>query len=66
MLRVLIDPSRCLKCDVCIASEVCPSRAIFRLDPEDPAIIDVKYCHGCGDCLKACPFNAILMLPLPM
>lgn len=61
MPKAFVDPSRCTRCDDCTAADACSSKAIFRIDLEDPAFVETKHCNGCGDCVKACPPNAILM-----
>lgn len=59
MLRAFIDDRRCLHCEECEAAKACPSMAIFKLDPEEPAVIEVKFCYGCGECVEQCANNAI-------
>ncbi|RLI05683.1 4Fe-4S ferredoxin [Candidatus Bathyarchaeota archaeon] len=54
-----VDPSKCLRCFKCPPIEVCPSKAISRLDPDEPPFVDVEYCLGCGECAKKCPAAAI-------
>jgi Fe-S-cluster-containing dehydrogenase component len=41
---------------------VCPKEAISK--SEDGIVtIDEEKCIGCGKCIEACPFDAIIMLP---
>jgi len=69
MLKAVIDFNRCLssiKCQdkKCLAGKVCPTRAFFKLDLEEPAVVEINRCNGCGDCLKECPVKAILIREL--
>ncbi|KYH41081.1 MAG: 4Fe-4S ferredoxin [Candidatus Bathyarchaeota archaeon B26-2] len=59
MLRAYINPRECLRCEKCSAAEVCPTNAIFKLDPDEPAVVEWKACYGCGDCVEVCPAKAI-------
>jgi len=59
MPRASIDLKKCLKCEICLAEEVCPAKAVFRIDPDGPAIIEQGVCYGCGDCVEKCPGKAI-------
>lgn len=61
MQKAFIDPEKCLRCSKCHASSVCPVGAIFRIDDEEPSIVDPKFCHGCGDCITKCPSNAVIL-----
>ena len=54
-----INPEKCLRCKDCPPLKVCPSKAISRLDPDEPPYVDVEYCLGCGECVKSCPASAI-------
>ncbi|GBE18492.1 pyuvate ferredoxin oxidoreductase subunit delta [archaeon BMS3Abin16] len=56
-----IIESKCKICDDCLALEACPSTAIYRLDGDEPPVVDVKYCHDCGECIDACPNKAIVL-----
>jgi len=52
-------PLMCKHCEdaPCVAS--CAKKAISRLSPDAPVLIDAKLCIGCRKCLRACPFGAI-------
>lgn len=49
-----LELGRCADCEVCVASESCPQKAII---PKTD--IDLLKCTGCGECRGACPFDAI-------
>ncbi|HSJ57432.1 MAG TPA: 4Fe-4S binding protein [Anaerolineae bacterium] len=56
--RVIDD--RCLACPVCLARKVCRSKALIRLDPDEPPFVDASRCYGCRACIPACPNDAIV------
>jgi len=62
MLRAEVDWSICQACDPCFARPVCRTRAVVRVDADEPALIDLTRCNGCGDCLPACPYSAISLV----
>ena len=55
-----IDETICQVCRTCEARSVCRSKAILRIDPGEPPVIDPSKCYGCNICLTACPFGAIV------
>ncbi len=59
MLRADVNWEICRACDPCSARLVCKTRAVVKMDADEPALIDVARCNGCGDCLLACPHAAI-------
>jgi Pyruvate/2-oxoacid:ferredoxin oxidoreductase delta subunit len=59
MLKALLDYRKCLRCQECSAAKVCPSKAIYKLELEGPAVIEKEYCYGCGDCTEECPAKAV-------
>jgi MinD superfamily P-loop ATPase len=59
--RAIIDPQKCLRCKKCLAAKVCPVKAIFRIDEEESAVVEVRLCHGCGDCVIVCKAGAIVL-----
>lgn len=48
----------CRRCDVCPPTEACPVNAIVRKRDKYPRISQLK-CVRCGDCARACPYDAI-------
>ncbi|RMF90494.1 MAG: hypothetical protein D6733_03700 [Methanobacteriota archaeon] len=52
---------RCRLCSPCPSIEACRSKALFRLDEDEPPVVEQAYCQGCGDCAGACPYSAITL-----
>jgi len=52
----------CFHCDEPPCVEACPPRAIAKVEGGFVAL-DAAACTGCGECVSACPFAAIVMLP---
>lgn len=46
-------------CEPCQARQACNTRAIVRLDPDEPPYIDPSRCTGCVKCVVACIYAAI-------
>ncbi len=54
-----VSVDACSGHDKCPARKVCPTKAIFQMDPGEAAVVDGTLCRGCGDCVLACPERAI-------
>ncbi|MDI6694533.1 MAG: hypothetical protein QME21_05765 [Anaerolineales bacterium] len=63
MLQPQIDYENCLACQPCEARQVCKTRAIVRIDVDDPPYIALERCSGCAACVLACLGGAIIMRP---
>lgn len=61
MLRAEVNGEVCRGCSPCSARRVCKIKALMQIDAGEPAVIDLTRCRGCGDCLPACPYAAILI-----
>ena len=61
MQKAFIEPEKCIHCSKCKIEAICPPRAIFCIDKEEPRIVDPNLCHGCGDCLSECPAHAVTL-----
>ena len=57
----LCMPVQCRHCEDAPCLNACQKHAISRIDNQ--VIIDHNKCIGCKDCIMACPFGAIAMLP---
>lgn len=54
------QPRNCFHCDNPPCLPVCPEGAITKR-PDGIVIIDYHACTGCGDCVPACPYDAIVL-----
>jgi MinD superfamily P-loop ATPase len=54
-----VDPDLCRACRRCLAREVCRSKALLRIDRDEPPFVDAGRCYGCRACVPACPHGAI-------
>jgi Fe-S-cluster-containing hydrogenase component 2 len=54
----------CRQCPNAPCVKACPQQAIIRASENDPWLIDYGRCDGCGECIDACPFDAIFWDPL--
>ena len=70
-LRPKVDIYRCRNCDTCIAEELCPTKAIKRIEHLGGRRLPNENCFGCGVCVEACPYgiyqmkrNSILDIPI--
>ncbi len=61
MLSPEIDWEICQSCHPCEASLSCKTRAIIKIDFDDPPYIELSRCTSCGDCVLSCLYNAISM-----
>lgn len=61
MKTAQIDFDSCQACSRCDARKACRTKAIVKMGPDEQAIVKPSDCMGCGDCIEACPFGAILM-----
>lgn len=55
-------PIQCKHCEDAPCLNACVKGAISRINGQ--VIIDEKKCIGCKDCVMACPFGAIAILPV--
>ena len=56
-------PIQCKHCEDAPCLNACTKGAISRVDHQ--VIVDAEKCIGCKDCMQACPFGAIALLPMP-
>jgi len=64
MLKAAVDYHACssLACAKCKAGSSCETRALIKIDTDEPAAVDSALCMGCGDCVLECPARAINMI----
>lgn len=58
----LCMPVQCKQCEDAPCLNSCSAKAISRVD--GVMVINEKLCIGCKNCMMACPFGAIELLPL--
>ena len=54
-------PVQCKHCENAPCMAACTKGAISRIDHQ--VIVDAEKCIGCKDCMQACPFGAVTLLP---
>lgn len=54
-------PIQCKHCEDAPCLAMCKKHAISRIDGK--VVVDEEKCIGCKDCLMACPFGAVALLP---
>ena len=55
-----VDGSLCRACADCPARAACRSKALQRIDRDEPPYVDPLRCAGCHTCVTACPYGAML------
>jgi carbon-monoxide dehydrogenase iron sulfur subunit len=53
----------CVHCEKPPCQGACPVDAISKDPKTGWVLVDVQTCTGCGDCVKACPFEAMHLHP---
>jgi Fe-S-cluster-containing hydrogenase component 2 len=61
MLRPSIDLTIWQTCHPCEARLACKTRALVKIDIDDPPYVAIERCSGCGACVLACACDAIYM-----
>ena len=56
-------PNTCRHCPDAPCIAVCAPEALFREDENSPVLVENDKCIGCRKCIKACPYDAIIMWP---
>ena len=62
--RALIVPGSCQHCKQPACMQACPTGAIGR-DARGEVFVREQLCVGCGQCVKACPWDSVQMAPRP-
>jgi electron transport protein HydN len=61
-IEKFVTPVQCHHCEDAPCAQVCLEKAIYF--EKDKVLIDTAKCKGCKDCLVACPFGAVELIPL--
>lgn len=69
-IQVILDPFSalhqiryCRQCQKAFCAESCPRGAIRRATVGGYWVVDEAICDGCGACVDACPFQAMVLDP---
>jgi tetrathionate reductase subunit B len=62
IFKTFFVPKMCNHCAKSPCTQVCPVGATFE-SPEGIALVDEKYCIGCGYCIQACPYGCRYLHP---
>lgn len=57
--NIIIDDSKCLGYSCRVCEKVCTFDAIRLSGPDGVPVIDPNKCTSCGDCVNACPEQAL-------
>ena len=52
----------CMHCDDPPCAKACPNQAIYKR-ADGIILVDKEKCAGVGECMKACPYDVIIMTP---
>ena len=56
-------PVVCRQCSKPACLAACPEKAIFKDPVTGLASVEEAMCSGCGECVEACPFGAMVLHP---
>ena len=59
MSNIVVDETKCLGYSCRICEKVCTFDAIHLSGPDGIPVIDPNKCTSCGDCVNACPEQAL-------
>jgi Fe-S-cluster-containing dehydrogenase component len=62
IFKTFFVPKMCNQCSKSPCTQVCPVGATFE-SPDGVALVDEKYCIGCGYCVQACPYGCRYLHP---
>ncbi|MDR0850951.1 MAG: 4Fe-4S binding protein, partial [Clostridiales Family XIII bacterium] len=57
-VRIHYTALLCNHCEKTVCADVCRAGAVYKRE-DGLVIIDPEKCNGCGDCITACPYDAI-------
>lgn len=63
----IVDYRKCFpgKCSdgICVASQTCKRKVLIQEEPYEVPVSGALSCRACGDCMRACPMDAIQIIP---
>lgn len=62
IFKTFFVPKMCNHCSKSPCTQVCPVGATYE-SPDGIALVDEKYCIGCGYCVQACPYGCRYIHP---
>ena len=60
--RIIYVRYACMHCDDPPCANACPNQAIYKRS-DGIVLVDKEKCAGAGECMKACPYDVIIMTP---
>ena len=57
MPKIVVDHTACVRCGACI--DVCSAAHVFAMGEQGSEPVRAEKCWGCGQCVAACPTDAI-------
>ncbi len=58
-------PMHCRQCEDAPCVAVCRSGALSQAGPDEPVLVDISKCGGCGFCVEACPYGLVRLAERP-
>jgi translation initiation factor RLI1 len=55
------EPESCNRGE-CVAVAACPRKLLVQEAPYEAPMTNPSICKGCGDCVRACPLKAIMIV----
>ena len=52
-------PLQCQQCEDAPCASVCPTKSLYRPEPNHPVFFKREICIGCSSCVLVCPFGVI-------
>jgi anaerobic carbon-monoxide dehydrogenase iron sulfur subunit len=52
-------PLQCQQCEDAPCASVCPTKSLYRLEPNRPVLFRRDLCIGCSSCVLVCPFGVL-------
>jgi len=53
-------PLQCQQCEDAPCASVCPTKSLYRPEPNRPVVFRRDICIGCSSCVLVCPFGVLM------